>query len=86
MLTLGIVPFYPAKGLRCNAQVRSNVFLRNMLLNIWKIPDQFLIAFHRSEVLQIPRSLATVFIVLIHDDAINEIGFRECLKQIKHTS
>lgn len=79
------MPFYPAKRLWCNAQVRSNVLLCDMLFNVWKMPDQFLIAFHRSEVLQITCPLTTVFIVLIHDDTVNEICFWECLKQMKDT-
>lgn len=55
-----------------------------MLFNMWEIPDQFFISLHRGEVLHIAGSLAAVFIVLVHDDTVNEVRFRESSKQMKY--
>lgn len=84
MLTPGVVPFYPAERLWSNAKVRSNMILCNMLLNIREIPDQFLVSLYRSQVLKVSGSLTAVFIVLVHNDAVNEMCFRKSLEQMKH--
>lgn len=61
------------------------MFLRHMLFNIGEIADQFLISLYGSEVLQVTRSLTTMFVVLIHDNAVDEVSFRKSLEQMQHT-
>lgn len=84
MLTPGVVPFYPAERLWSDAQVRSNMILCNMLLNVREIPDQFLVSFYCSEMLKVTGSLTAVFIVLVHNDAVDEMCFRKSLEQMEH--
>lgn len=61
------------------------MLLGNMLLYVGINSDQLFISLDGSEVLHVPRSLTAVLIVLIHDHTINEVCFRESLKQLKYT-
>jgi len=61
------------------------MLLSNMLLYVRINADQLFISFDRSEVLHVAGSLTAVLIVLIHDHTINEVCFRESLKQLKYT-
>src|SRR5690606_1057689 len=84
MLTPGFVPFYPAERLWCDAQIRCYLSLRNVLFDIRKMQDQFFISLCSRKVLHIASSLATVLIVSVHDDTVNEVRFRKGLKQMKY--
>lgn len=61
------------------------MLLGNMLLYVGINTDQLFISVDRGEVLHVACSLTAVLIVLIHDHTINEVCFRESLKQLKDT-
>ncbi len=84
MLRSIVLTLHSAQGWRCNAEIGSNVFLRDVLFNFWIALQQFLELLPGREMVQIMNTLAAALIVLADQHAIKMIGFRKGIEYVLH--